>query len=351
MDFASRIQDLAERSRRATKQALTEEATKTAVIMPLLQALGFDVFNLDEVIPEYVADVGIKKGEKIDFALKLSGQIAILVEVKPISMSLGDAQYSQLFRYFSVSRVKLAILTNGREVWFFSDLDEQNRMDKRPFFTFDLQSYDERQVEELARFQKQQFNIEAIVEAASTLRYVKAGAAFIKQQLSKPSDEFVKMAFRDSYEGSFTKAALEQLRPAVQSAIDEVIRERIQDRLNVAFHPKASATDGTAEAGAPTESGIETTDDERMGFFIVQAIAARVIDVSRVAIRDAKSYCSIFVDDNNRKPICRLYFNGKTNKAIGIFDASRVETRVQIQNLRDIYKFSEAIETAAKVYC
>lgn len=129
MDFAQRVSELSLRSKHASQHALTEEATKTAVVMPFIQALGFDVFNLEEVVPEFVADVGIKKGEKIDFAIKIAGKTAVLIEVKPISMPLGSAQYSQLYRYFATEHARLAILINGREIWFFSDIDEKNKMD------------------------------------------------------------------------------------------------------------------------------------------------------------------------------------------------------------------------------
>ncbi|WP_230382998.1 type I restriction endonuclease [Paracoccus shanxieyensis] len=153
-DFIQAIEALASRSMVAERQALTEEATKTAMILPFLQTLGFDVFSLDEVVPEFIADVGVKKGEKVDFALKIDGKIAMLVEVKPISSKLGDTQYSQLFRYFTVTEARLAILTNGREAWFFSDTDEPNKMDKKPFFKFDFQKHDRVQVQELSRFRK-----------------------------------------------------------------------------------------------------------------------------------------------------------------------------------------------------
>ncbi len=166
MDFSQKVKDLSRRSRHASQHALTEEATKTAVIFPLIQTFGFDVFNLDEVVPEFIADVGLKKGEKVDFALKIDGKVSVLIEAKPISMSLGTAQYSQLYRYFAVMEAKLAVLTNGREIWFFSDVDEPNKMDKKPFFKFDLQSYEESEVADLARFQKEQFSIETILEAA-----------------------------------------------------------------------------------------------------------------------------------------------------------------------------------------
>jgi predicted type IV restriction endonuclease len=202
MDFSQRVKDLAARSRHASQHALTEEATKTAVVLPFVQALGFDVFNLEEVTPELVADVGTKKGEKIDFAIKIDGKTIALIEVKPISMSLGAAQYSQLFRYFSTVDARLGILINGKEIWFFSDIDEKNRMDKKPFFVFDLQNYDERQVADLARFQKSIFNIEDILEAASKLKYVKAASATISRQLSEPDDDFVRFFGKQIYDSS-----------------------------------------------------------------------------------------------------------------------------------------------------
>jgi hypothetical protein len=353
VDFSQRIHDLAHRSRQATQIALTEEATKTSVVLPFLQALGFDVFNLEEVVPEFIADVGIKKGEKIDFALKISGKPAILVEVKPISMALGSAQYSQLFRYFSTVEARLAILINGKEIWFFSDIDEKNRMDKKPFFVFDLQNYDERQVAELSRFQKSNFDIDNILEAASNLKYVKAAAAEFSKQLAAPDDEFVRFIGRQIYDGTMTKSAVEMLRPAIQAALDEVIRNRIQERLNVTFgkdtHPlevqeKLQASEQT------DESEIVTTPDELQAFMIVRAIGSKIAPVGRITMRDAKSWCSIFMDDNNRRPICRLYFNGKSSKSIGIFAPDKTEMKYQIDDLSEIFKYSDALEATVKSY-
>lgn len=331
---------------------MTEEATKTAVVMPFIQALGFDAFNLEEVVPEFIADVGIKKGEKIDFAIKIGGKTAILIEVKPISMSLGSAQYSQLFRYFSTVEARLAILINGREIWFFSDIDEKNKMDKKPFFVFDLQNFDDRQVAELARFQKASFDMDGILEAASNLKYVKAGAAIISKQLTEPDDDFVRFIGKQIYEGSLTKGALEMLRPAIQSALDEVIRNRIQERLGVTFGKDASAVETQEKKDAPEtpEQDIVTTEDEQQAFMIVRAIGSKVIPLSRITMRDAKSYCSIFIDDNNRKPVCRLYFNGKSTRTIGLFDANKVESKQQIDDLSELYKFSDQISAAIAAY-
>ena len=353
MEFAARVKELAKRSIHASKLALTEEATKTSVILPFIQALGFDVFNLDEVVPEYISDVGLKKGEKVDFVVKIGGKLSILIEAKPISMSLGSAQYSQLYRYFGVTDARLAILTNGKDVWFFSDIDEPNKMDKKPFFIFDLQSHDDGQVQKLSGFQKENFSIEAILEAASSLKYTSKAATYIKKQLAAPDDEFLKLVGRQIYEGSLTKAVLEQIRPAIQEALDEVIRDRIQDKLNVAFRPDTPAIEVVAlkatDIGEP-KSDIITTDDENQAFLIVRAISSRLIDVERITLRDSKSYCSVFVDDNNRKPICRFYFNAKSVRAIGVFDEQKVEERVTIEKLSEIFALSSKLEKAVSFY-
>ena len=346
MDFSKSVSDLAGRSRHAAKHALTEEATKTAVVLPFLQALGFDVFNLEEVTPEFIADVGIKKGEKIDFAIRIGGKPQILIEAKPISMPLGSAQYSQLYRYYGTVGARLAILINGREIWFFSDIDEKNKMDKKPFFVFDLLNYDEHQVADLARFQKSCFDIETILEAASNLKYVKLAASIVSKQLANPDDDFVRFIGKQIYEGTITKAVVELLRPSIQAALDEVVRNRIQERLNVTFGKENVPVDQAEKKPVETdsaESDIITTNDEIQAFMIVRAIGSRLISLDRITIRDAKSYCSVLIDDNNRKPVCRLYFNGKSVKSIGIFDAAKVEVKYQIDSLADIYKYSDQI--------
>lgn len=353
MDFSARVIDLSNRSRHASKHALTEEATKTAVVLPFLQVLGFDVFNLEEVTPEFVADVGIKKGEKIDFAIRIGGKPQILIEAKPISMALGSAQYSQLFRYYATVGARLAILINGREIWFFSDIDEKNKMDKKPFFVFDLQNYDEHQVSDLARFQKDGFDIEAILEAASNLKYVKLAAGIVSKQLAQPDDDFVRFIGKQIYDGTITKTVIETLRPSIQAALDEVVRNRIQERLNVTFgkeNAPVDQADKKATESSSAESDIITTSEELQAFMIVRAIGAKIAQVNRITMRDAKSYCSVFVDDINRKPICRFYFNGKSGKSIGVFDAAKGETKHQIDDLSDIYRFSDQLCETIKSY-
>lgn len=357
MEFADSVRDLAKRANVAKSTAKTEEATKNAAILPFIRTLGFDIFDLRQVIPEFIADVGTKKGEKVDYALKIDDRICILIEVKPVTTDLSEAQYNQLYRYFTATDARIGLLTNGLQYWFFTDLDSPNRMDKRPFFLFDLEKFDDADIRELAKFQKDRFDLEPILSTAANLKYTHAAANFLAVQLKDPDDDFVKLVGRQIYDGNMTKSAVDQLRIPVRSAFEQLVRDRIQDRLHAAFsaedQTQASEQDGseTDEPEGDGDRGIVTTDEELHGYYIVQAIAADVIDdVQRVAMRDAKSYCAILFDDNNRQPICRLRFNSPNVKYIGLFDDQKNEDKHQVDGPNDLFKHKHRIQETIKKY-
>lgn len=338
MTFKDDVADLARRAISAQAIAQTEEATKNAIVMPFLRVLGFDVFDPAQVIPEYVADVGLKKGEKIDYAVKIGDRIEYLVEAKSVSVSLRDAQYSQLFRYFHTSDANIGILTNGLQIWFFTDLEAPNKMDANPFFKFDLLAYDENDLRELEKFHKTQFSIENIKAAASTLKYLRGAMAFIERQWANPDEDFVRMIARQFYEGQLRTSVIESFKPIVKRAFDDLFRQRALKRIDVAFDG------GTTEEAleAVDENKVETTEEELQAFMIVRAIAAEVAPVSRIAIRDGQSYCAILFDDNNRKPIIRLHFNGK-KKFVTVFGADKEGVRHDIERVEDVYGHRSAI--------
>jgi hypothetical protein len=188
--FTDLIKSLSKRVQRIKESIHTEEATKTSAIMPFFQALNYDVFNPEEFIPEYVADVGIKKGEKIDYAIIHNGEPVILIEAKSINEQLTKHD-SQLFRYFGTSKAKFAILTNGIHYRFYSDLEQQNRMDTAPFFEFNLLDIRDNQIAELFKFRKDTFNVDNILTTASELKYTREIKQFLEKQWENPSDEFI----------------------------------------------------------------------------------------------------------------------------------------------------------------
>jgi len=171
MDFIDKIQELSNRIPNQIDLIQTEEATKNAFVMPFIKALGYDVFNPIEVVPEYTADIGTKKGEKVDYAIKKEDKIIILIECKVCGCNLDQEDISQLYRYFIATDARFGILTNGIYYRFFSDIDEPNKMDSKPFFEFNIVDFEEHQIEELKKFTKSAFDLDKILTTASELKY------------------------------------------------------------------------------------------------------------------------------------------------------------------------------------
>lgn len=357
MDFKDQIKLLSERVVKLKENILTEEATKTAFILPFLQALGYDVFDPTEVVPEYTCDIGIKKGEKIDYAIHRDGQPSILIECKHWKADL-DVFGSQLFRYFHCSSARFAILTNGVVYRFYADLEDKNKMDEKPFFEFNMEKYRQSQVEKLKEFHKSYFNIETILNTASELKYTNAIRVAIGKEAENPSDEFVKFLAKPVYSGRFNESVMEQFRIIVKQAFSQYANDYMNERLKSAIGEDAVVStpevrsEDTSTTSEPevAESRVVTTDEETQGYYIVRAICYPEIDsIDRIVCRDTQSYFGILLDDNNRKPICRLHFN-TANKYLEIFDEERKGTKVLLESLNDIYKYSKQIIATLKSY-
>jgi hypothetical protein len=350
MEFVEKIKALAVRVEKQKDSILTEEACKNAFVMPFLNALGYDVFNPEIVVPEFTADFGVKKGEKVDYAIKLNGVITMLVECKVCGSDLAQQHTSQLYRYFSVTDARFSILTNGRQYWFYSDIDEKNRMDQRPFFRFDILDYRPSHIAELSKFTFDQFDLDRILTTASTLKYSSAIQQDFLKELEEPSDEIIKLFASRVYDGHLTKRVRDEFRDIVANAFKESIREMVNKRL-------ASALDATSESVTPETVGAGgdadeekpvTTEDEIEAFHIVKSIVRTVVKADRVVMRDAKSYCAILLDDNNRKPITRLHFN-RSQRYMSLF-SKKQEERVPIAELEDIYEYAGRLQDTVREY-
>lgn len=351
MELATKLIELEKRTAQHRELLLTEEAAKTALVMPFLQALGYDVFNPSEVIPEFTADVGVKKGEKVDYALCIDGKLSILVECKPSNVDLDLKHASQLFRYFATTDARVAILTNGVQYQFYSDIEQPNKMDEKPFFVFSMDSIRRTDPATLERFGRHQFDIDAILAEAGRLKLESQMRIELTKEFAAPSDEFVRMmAMRIQPGMRFTAQVKEQLAPVLSASVASLIRDRVNERLtsalNVANPVAPALSEGGSDDMSVVEDGVITTDDEIGGFRIVQAIAARHVDPKRIVIRDSKSYCAILLDDNNRKTLARLHFNSPTTRYVGVF-IGKTETRHPVSALTDLYKLEG--EIAARI--
>lgn len=353
MDLVDKLREIATRIEKVHSQLQTEEATKNALIMPFINALGYNVFDPTEVVPEFTADVGVKKGEKVDYAIMNEGQPIILFECKTVTRDLEKETPTQLYRYFSVTPVRFCILTNGVDFKVFSDLEEPNKMDERPFFEFSLSKLTERNIEELKKFTKTAFDLERILETASDLKYTKAIKRALREEWVNPTEDFVKMFTSRVYTGRMTQTVRDQFTAITRKAFHEFVADRINERLKSALeHESADEQLGEPVADAEPESPdgeIHTTEEEFEGFYVVKAILREIVQPGRIFLRDTKSYCGILLDDNNRKPLCRLRFNF-SQKYLGLFDAQKVESRHAIDSIEDIYRFAEQLKQTVSFY-
>lgn len=352
MDFKDQIKQIGDRVNKTKNMINTEEATKHSLVMPFLQALGFDVFNPMEVVPEFVADLGIKQGEKVDYAIFKDGKPIILIECKWHGANL-DVHNSQLFRYFHVSKAQFGLLTNGIEYRFYTDLLETNKMDEKPFFTFNITDIKDAQIEELKKFHRNYYNHETIINTASELKYMGELKHIIHQQINEPSPDFVKLLARNIYNGVITQKVLDQFTLLIKHSFTNYINDLITDRLKSALHKEEEIQNELpliSEAGnLPVEQKIITTQEEIEAVYIVKAILRGKVALDRIFMRDAQSYCAVLLDDNNRKPICRLYFNG-TKKYLATFDENKKEVKTEIKSIDDLYGYSNLLEAAVEVY-
>lgn len=357
MDFKDSIKRLSERIESLKDNLPTEEATKTALIMPFISALGYDVFNPLEVLPEMCCDIGTKKGEKIDYAILRDGEPIILIECKHWQQNL-TLHDNQLLRYFHVSKAKFGVLTNGIIYRFYTDLAEPNKMDEKPFLEVNLLDLKDEQIEELKKFHRSYFDVGAILSTASELKYMGELKAVIEKEFASPSPDLVKFLCKQVYEGVFTQKILEQFTALLKRTINNYINATISDRLKAAIkesdvptgeQPAATGSEPAAPVEEPVaESKIITTDEELQAFYIVKAILRGSIPAERVTYRDAQTYFAIFIDNNNRKPVCRLYLDSETNKRITFVDEAKKEHHNKISSIDDIYQYADEIIAAAK---
>jgi predicted type IV restriction endonuclease len=344
MDIVDSLQQLAVRIPNQLPHLLTEEATKNALIMPFIQALGYNVFDPTEVIPEFTADVGTKKGEKVDYVIKRDNKMIILWECKPVGAKLGLNHASQLYRYFSVTEARFAIFTNGVEYQIYTDIEAANRMDEKPFFEFSMLALDAKAIEEIRKFSKAVFNLENILSTASELKYTKQIQALISKELEAPSDEFVRHFTKQVYSGTITATVKSQFEKLVGNAFREFIKSRVNQRIQSALEPVTATQDESSTALKQTNSddAVETTPEEVKAFHIVRGLLSKHVSPSRIVMRDTKSYCGILLDDNNRKPICRLRFNA-AQKYLSLLDSEKNEVKHPIDEPVDIFKFEKQL--------
>ncbi len=348
MELNNQLKALADKIEQLKDKIENEESTKHAFVLPFINLLGYDSFDPTEVVPEFTADLGLKKGEKVDYAIFQNDNPIMIIECKNWKEDL-DVHNSQLFRYFHVTETSFALLTNGIEYRFYTDLEETNKMDEKPFLEFNITNLKENTINEISKFHKSNFDINKIVDNASSLKYTKEIKKVINSELQEPTHNFVRLFANQVYPGRLTERVMEEFTELVKKAFNQTISERVSDRLNSALHKEVEKQHEEEYEKEEEISKIITTEEELEGYRVVKAILRRKLPINRIVHRDTQSYFGVLLDDNNRKPICRLHLDG-SKKYISLFNANKDVQKEQINSIDDIYNFEEQLLQTVEYY-
>ena len=354
-EFAAQLYQLANRIEQTKEHIKTEEATKMAFIVPFFQTLGYDVYNPTEFIPEFIADVGNKKGEKVDYAIMRDGIPVILIEAKGWSDTLTNHD-DQLYRYFTSTKAKFAILTNGIIYKFFTDLESPNIMDIKPFLEINLLDLKDNQIFELKKFVKDSFDLDAVFSSASELKYSNNIKLFLSEQMTSPTEEFVKFILGNIYEGIKTQSVIDKFTPVVKKSLNQFINEILNDRLSSVINPEGQPqntnseplNDLVDEEPELNESRIVTTEEEIQAFYIIKSIFAETVLLEKIVAKDTESYFGVLYENNTRKWICRLKISPKRKLLILPTDDNK-DIKYPLETVTDLYKYkAELLESVSR---
>lgn len=352
MGLKENLQSLSERAEKLVDQIKTEEATKQSLILPFFQMLGYDVFNPLEFCPEFDADFGVKKGEKVDYAILIDGTPILLIEAKSCSDTL-DKHGSQLFRYYTTTPAKFGVLTNGIKYRFFTDLEESNKMDEKPFFEIDLFDLKDSSVEYLKNFEKNSLDIDSIQNSAAELKYNNLIKEFLKTQLSNPSENFTNYLVSEVYEGRKTASVIEKFSPIVKKAFNQFINETLSDKFKETLNSSdvqqlPREEDEIAADTLDSVSKIITTAEELEAYAIIKSILRTKVELSRINYKDTESYFGILFDNNTRKWICRLTLGTKKTIIFPTDDKGKV--KYQLESLDELYNYEDKLVESVNKY-
>ncbi len=351
MELKIKLEQLHQRVNGLKDQIQTEEATKNAFVMPFIQILGYDVFNPTEVIPEYIADIGTKKGEKVDYLIKKDEEPILIIECKSWKEN-ADAHNSQLHRYYHVSKARFGVLTNGIVYNFYSDLEKPNIMDDKPFLTVNLEDLKDSTIKILQNFTKSEYNLASILDSAEAMKYIKAIRNEFEKEIENPSDELVKLLVNKFFDKPLTANRMIAFKEYTKRALSISINESISSRLKSALSINENIESEKQEISIDEkpESKSSTTEEEIEAFYIIKAILREKTPLDRIAGRDTQSYFGVLLDDNNRKPICRFHFN-TSKKYIELFHNGKDSGEKTLLNtLEEIYNFRNELHKTLENY-
>lgn len=300
MDFSDQLKEFSIRILKLKDSISTEEATKTSIVLPFFSLLGYDIFNPLEFIPEYTADTGTKKGEKVDYAVMENGDPIMIIEAKSINTDLNSKHINQLFRYFTVTKARFGILTNGIVYRFFSDLEETNKMDLTPFLEINLLDMKPDTITELKKFCKESFDMKGILDSASELKYTSLLKNAIAEQFTNPSEQFIRALIKNIYNGTKTQSVIDKFRELTITAMNDYISDVLNDRLKNVI-------------SSDTKSIVDTNlVQEKDSSFLPQELKTldyikNMLHIDNVVYKKTSQYAYMHIAGSQYKWICRVY--------------------------------------------
>ena len=321
---AERISSLQTRLRTNRLKVRTDEAARSALILPFIQSLGYDIFDPDEVLPSFTRGQG-----RADFVVFEAEQPRIVISLAQNPADLTADRAVRLAECFANVGATAAILTDGSLYRVHTDADQPGKMDEEPLLSVDLGGEAAVDPSVLTGLTKEGFDIASLATAAKARRYDEAVRRAVGDELADPSETFV-----DIISNRMRAAGFEP---------QGDIFQKISAIALWASAPTTGSEGALPAADALASDERVMTADEMLGYHIIRALAAKHnIDASRITARPAQSYCAILLDDNNRKSVGRLHFNSQTVKYLGTF-VDKKETRRQITGPNAIYDLEAQI--------
>ena len=317
-NFIERIKRHAEHIGKNGELCTTEETTKQALILPLLDALGFSPFDPSRVKAEYGAGFpGAKATERVDYALFCNGSPVMFIEAKAYKEELPNHD-AQLSRYFNgAPEVTVAAITNGRKWRFFTDLEQKNVMDSKPFLTVDFEALDESQISRLYRFRHDEFQPDALRSLAEESIYLNNFTEIISRSLRDPDTKFVRyVAQQAEIQGNLTEKFLTSIIPIVRQAVGRAVSNMVVTGLSAQPTPKvenerneaAPTDDPYADQIGPENPRIVTTYAERRLFEVTRLILG---ETEEIESKDTESYFSVLYQGKVSRWIVRYWADKK----------------------------------------
>jgi len=354
-DFENGIAQIARNIEQNKEYVPTEDTTKISFVLPFIRLLGYNCTDPREVQAEFTADEKDKNMDKVDYVIMENGKPIILIECKHWSEKL-ERHVGQLKKYFhSLVETKFAILTNGIEYLFFTDLEKANILDRKAFLKINMLDLKAHAIKELAKFRKENFNVSEILTTAEELKYTSSIFALLNEEYRSPSDDFVKFILTKVYDGVKVQSAVEKFRPLINNSFEQFVKELISERLEAAKPPTEEPTqpEPTKNNISDIEENVDgvptlPTEEELQAYYIVKGILAEAVKTTQIYYKDTASWLSIIYDNKSTKWVCRIILR-PTSKVIHFPPDVRAD-KIILDSVDDLYKHKKLLLQSVKKF-